>query len=380
MSAGAGAHAEPSGAPDGRVDASFWRGRRVFLTGHTGFKGAWLALWLQSLGAELTGFSRPAPSTPSLYELAHVGEGMRAVEGDVRDHQAVAGALAAAQPEVVIHMAAQPLVRRSLAEPRETYETNVMGTVNVLDAVRTRGAGVRVIVNVTSDKCYEDREWEWGYRENDRLGGRDPYASSKACAELLTAAYRSSFFSAPDGPRLASARAGNAIGGGDWGEDRLLPDIMRAALAGEKLLVRNPAAIRPWQHVLNPLSGYLVLAQSLWRSPELACGWNFGPSEHELRTVEWIVRRTAELWPEPLRWELVNERQPRETARLMLDSSRARELLGWRAPMGLEDGLERTVEWYSRLREDADMREVTLAQISAARAIGGADQHSGHPG
>jgi CDP-glucose 4,6-dehydratase len=357
---------ELSAGPRGRVDPAFWRGRRVFLTGHTGFKGAWLALWLQSLGAQLTGFSLDPPSTPSLHELARVDEEMRGICGDVRDRTALAAALARTEPEVVIHMAAQPLVRRSLAEPHETYETNVMGTLNVLDAVRIHPAHARVVINVTSDKCYEDRESERGYRECDRLGGRDPYASSKACAELLTAAFRQSYFSSPDGPRVATARAGNAIGGGDWAQDRLLPDIMRAALAGEELRLRNPTATRPWQHVLNPLSGYLVLAQALWSSAEHACGWNFGPGEEDTRSVEWVVERTAELWPGELRWAPERAAQPVETARLKLDSSRARERLGWRPLMQLDEALRSTVDWCVALEEGADMRAVTLAQIAAA--------------
>ncbi|HEU4600034.1 MAG TPA: CDP-glucose 4,6-dehydratase, partial [Solirubrobacterales bacterium] len=249
----------------GTVDPEFWRGRRVLVTGHTGFKGSWLCLWLQSLGATVTGFANGVPTQPSLFELARVAEGMESVEGDVRDAEALAKTAANANPEVVIHMAAQALVRRSFVEPRATYETNVMGTVNLLEAVRG-GEGVRVVVNVTSDKCYENREWEWGYRENEPMGGHDPYSSSKGAAELVTSAYRRSFFSDPEGTRLASARAGNVIGGGDWGEDRLVPDVMRAALASETTRVRNPNSIRPWQHVVNPLSGYLALAQAIWES------------------------------------------------------------------------------------------------------------------
>jgi len=347
----------------GAVDPGFWRDRRVLLSGHTGFKGAWLALWLQSLGAHVTGFSNDVPTDPSLYELARVGEGMHSIEGDVRDHQAVVAAIADAAPEIVIHMAAQSLVRRSFAEPRQTYETNVLGTVNVLDAVRTGGQEVRAIVNVTSDKCYENREWEWGYREQEPMGGHDPYSSSKGAAELVTAAYRRSFFAAPDGPRLASARAGNVIGGGDWGEDRLLPDLMRAALAGQHARVRNPNSIRPWQHVLNPLSGYLVLAQALWDSPEHASGWNFGPPEDDARPVGWIVQRASELWPGELRWTLDDGPHPHEARYLKLDSSRARARLGWQPLLGLDDALVATVEWYRQLHAGADMRTVSLGQI-----------------
>jgi CDP-glucose 4,6-dehydratase len=352
-------------APSGTVDPDFWRNRRVLLTGHTGFKGAWLALWLQALGARLTGFSAGAPTQPSLYQLARVGEGMESIEGDVCDPEAVAAALASAAPEVVIHMAAQPLVRRAYAEPRETFQINVMGTVNVLDAVRLHGDGVRAVVNVTSDKCYENREWEWGYREGEPMGGHDPYSSSKGCAELVTSAFRRSFFSDPDGARVASARAGNVIGGGDWGEDRLVPDIVRAALAGEQVRVRSPNSIRPWQHVLNPLSGYLVLVQALWDSPEHACAWNFGPADEDARTVGWIVERMGELWPTELRSVFDDSPHAHEARHLKLDSSRARVLLGWRPPVGIDGGLQSIVDWYRALQEGADMRAVTGAQIEA---------------
>jgi CDP-glucose 4,6-dehydratase len=352
------------------VDPGFWKGRRVLLTGHTGFKGAWLSLWLQSLGAKVTGFAMDVPTQPSLYELARVGEGMESIDGDVRDPDALAAAMAAAEPEIVLHMAAQPLVRRSFAEPRETYETNVMGTVNVLDAVRLHGSGVRVVVNVTSDKCYENREWEWGYREHEPMGGFDPYSSSKGCSELVTDAFRRSFFSAAGGPRLASARAGNVIGGGDWGEDRLVPDIMRAALAGEQVRVRNPNSIRPWQHVLNPLSGYLVLAQAVWDNPALAEGWNFGPVEEDARPVGWIVRRISALWPDELRSLQDDGPHPHEARYLKLDSSKARAQLGWRPGLNLEAALQGVVDWYLELRAGADMRTVTLGQIEAFQDAG----------
>jgi CDP-glucose 4,6-dehydratase len=357
--------------PDGVVDPDFWRGRRVLLTGHTGFKGAWLALWLQRLGARVTGFSLGVPTRPSLYEIARVGEDMDSVEGDVRDFPALAAALAAARAEVVIHMAAQSLVRRSFAEPRTTYEVNVMGTVNLLDAVRSDGS-VRVVVNVTSDKCYENREWEWAYREHEPMGGHDPYSSSKGCAELVTDAFRRSFFSGGDSvggcTRVASARAGNVIGGGDWAEDRLIPDLMRAALEGRAVRVRSPDSIRPWQHVLNPLAGYLVLAQSLWSSADFAGAWNFGPGEEDAQPVGWIVRRMAELWPQELAW-VEEARQilprPHEARYLKLDSSRARSLLGWRPRWGLGEGLDATVAWYRALGEGEDMAVLTAEQIDA---------------
>jgi CDP-glucose 4,6-dehydratase len=342
------------------VDAAFWRGRRVLVTGHTGFKGSWLSLWLQALGAEVTGFADGVPTEPSLFALADVGSGLRDLRGDIRDPAAVRAAVAGA--DVVLHLAAQPLVRRSYEDPRETFEVNVMGTVNVFDAVRLDG-GVRVVVNVTSDKCYENREWEWAYREDEPMGGKDPYSASKGAAELVTAAYRRSFFSDPAGTRLASARAGNVIGGGDWGADRLLPDVVRATLAGEPVRVRNPHAIRPWQHVLNPLSGYLVLAQALWEQPEYAGGWNFGPVEDDARPVGWIVERLAESWPGGLQWVQDPGPHPPEAHHLKIDSSRARARLAWRPRWSLAAGLDALVDWYAALDGDHDMRAFTLAQI-----------------
>jgi CDP-glucose 4,6-dehydratase len=342
------------------VDAAFWRGRRVLVTGHTGFKGSWLSLWLQAMGAEVTGFADVVPTEPSLFELAGVGAGLRDLRGDVRDAAAVRDAVAGA--EVVLHLAAQPLVRRSYADPRETFEVNVMGTVNVFEAVRAE-PGVRVVVNVTSDKCYENREWEWAYREDEPMGGKDPYSASKGAAELVTAAYRRSFFSDHSGTRLASARAGNVIGGGDWGEDRLLPDVVRATLAGEAVRVRNPHAIRPWQHVLNPLSGYLLLAQALWDTPEHAGGWNFGPVEDDAQSVRWILAKLAEAWPGGLEWVEDPGPHPPEAHHLKIDSSRARARLGWRPRWDLAAGLDALVDWYSALRGDNDMRAFTLAQI-----------------
>jgi CDP-glucose 4,6-dehydratase len=353
---------------DGIVDSDFWHGRRVLVTGHSGFKGAWLTLWLRSLGASVIGFSGPTASGPSLHELARIGEDVEGIEGDICDAEAVARAVAESKPEVIVHMAAQSLVRRSFQAPRETFAANVMGTVNVLDAVRRHGETVRAVVNVTSDKCYENREWEWGYREDEPMGGHDPYAASKGCAELVTSAYRSSFFSDPDGPRIATARAGNVIGGGDWGEDRIVPDIMRAALADEQVRVRNPNSIRPWQHVLNPLSGYLLLAQALCDSPAPAAGWNFGPGEQDAQPVGWLVERFAELWPGELRWVLDDGPHPHEARYLKLDSSRARSRLGWRPPVALEPALASIVDWYRAHREGADMRAVTLAQIETLQA------------
>jgi CDP-glucose 4,6-dehydratase len=347
------------------IDLAFWRDRRVLLTGHTGFKGAWLSLWLQSLGASVTGISlAEMPSEPSLYELARVGEGMAAsVVCDIRDAPALSSELVRARPEVVIHMAAQPLVRRSFVSPRQTYETNVMGTVNLLEAVR-QCADIRAVVVVTTDKCYENRGTGGGYREGEQLGGHDPYSSSKAAAELVTSAYRRSFLSAVDGPRVATARAGNVIGGGDWGEDRLIPDVVRAVRRGEPLRLRNPSAVRPWQHVLCPLSGYLLLAEALCESQAFARPWNFGPEESDAHTVEWVVRRASDMWPGGVRWEVDGSEHPHEAAVLELDSTQARELLGWAPSLGLEEGLRATIEWYVAWQEGRNVRELTLAQVA----------------
>jgi CDP-glucose 4,6-dehydratase len=345
------------------VDPAFWRGRRVLVTGHTGFKGAWLTLWLTEMGAQVTGLSDGVPTEPSLYALARVGEEVDDIRADVRDHDAVRRAVAG--QEVVVHMAAQALVRRSFRDPRETYETNVMGTVNVLDAARTSGS-VRAVVNVTSDKCYDNREQGRPFVEDDPKGGHDPYSSSKGAAELVADAYHRSFFAPdPDGPRLGSARAGNVIGGGDWSEDRLIPDIMRGAVAGAEIRVRNPTAVRPWQHVLNPLAGYLELAQALHASPDAAGGWNFGPALDDVQPVSWITDRIAALWPDELRWVVDPGPHPHEAHFLALDSTKARERLGWTPRWGLDDALARTVEWYRAVRDGADARATTLEQIGA---------------
>jgi CDP-glucose 4,6-dehydratase len=351
------------------VDHDFWRDRRVLVTGHTGFKGSWLTLWLTQLGAHVTGISDRVPTDPALYEIARISEDIDDLRVDVRDYPALANAISRARPEIVIHMAAQSLVRPSFQHPRETYEINVMGTVNLLDAMRS-SADTRVLVNVTSDKCYENREWDWGYRESDPVGGHDPYSNSKGCAELLTEAFRRSFFSGPQGMRLASARAGNVIGGGDWAADRLVPDIMRGALAGAAIPIRNPRSIRPWQHVLNPLSGYLVLAQALWESDQYASGWNFGPVDEDAREVQWIVDRISERWPEELEWVTDPGPHPHEAGYLKLDSSRARAHLGWRAGWGLAAGIDAVVSWYRGLRDGVDMRALTLAQIQSFQGDG----------
>lgn len=351
---------------------SFWQGRRVLVTGHTGFKGAWLALWLAELGAQVHGFSDAVPTDPSLFELARVGALVDDRRGDVRDADAVQATVAAVRPEVVFHLAAQAFVRRSFSDPRETYETNVMGTVNVLDAVRTSD-DVRVVVNVTSDKCYDNRELGHPFREDDPKGGHDPYSNSKGCAELVADAYLRSFFAPdPDGPRLASGRAGNVIGGGDWGEDRLIPDIMRGALAGAPIAIRNPESVRPWQHVLNPLSGYVLLAERLWADAAFAGGWNFGPDPGDAQPVAHVVERVTARWPGELRWDLDAGPHPHEAQTLLLDSTKAHERLGWSPGWGLDAGIDATVAWYAALRDGADMLDVTRDQLRAFPAGGGA--------
>lgn len=351
------------------VDRAFWHGKRVLVTGHTGFKGSWLCLWLQQLGADVTGYALAPPTAPSLFEVANVGASMRSVIGDIRDLDRLASALHVHRPEIVIHMAAQPLVRRSYEAPLETYSTNLMGTVNLLEAVR-RTDFARAVVNVTSDKCYENREWMWGYRENDRIGGFDPYSNSKACAELITASYRDSFFNATDFAQhrvaLASARAGNVIGGGDWAQDRLIPDIVRSLSAGEPVAIRNPAAMRPWQHVLEPLGGYLKLAQALYTDgPRYAGAWNFAPDDADTRPVQWIVERFSSQWGSHAGWRAQSGDARHETNVLRLDSSKARELLGWRPRWQLAQTIDRIVEWHQAFIGRADMHRLSHAQIRA---------------
>ena len=350
------------------MNAAFWQGKRVFLTGHTGFKGGWLSLWLQQLGAEVTGYALEAPTTPSLFEVAGVARGMVSIIGDVRDGEALKRAMAQARPEIVIHMAAQPLVRYSYVNPVETYATNVMGVVNLLEAVRAT-PGVRSVVNVTSDKCYENREWPWGYRENEAMGGYDPYSNSKGCAELVTAGYRSSFFNAEKyaehGIALGSGRAGNVIGGGDWAMDRLIPDMLRAIGAGQPVMIRNPHSIRPWQHVLEPLSGYLTLAEKLYtEGPVHAEGWNFGPHDTDAKPVEWIIERMTQEWGAGASWSLDGQNHPHEATYLKLDCSKARGQLGWHPRWDIGQTIAKIVEWHKACDQGADMRAMTLAQIT----------------
>lgn len=345
------------------VQPDFWRGRRVFLTGHTGFKGSWLSLWLQAMGAQLTGFALAPPTTPALFAEARVGVGMSSKIGDLRDFEAVRIAFEAARPEIVIHMAAQPLVRYSYQAPLETYAINVMGTVHLLEAVRQIG-GVRAMVNVTTDKCYENREWVWGYREDEAMGGHDPYSSSKGCAELVTSAYRRSFFSA-NGVALASARAGNVIGGGDWAMNRLIPDILRAFEMGKPVIIRNPHSTRPWQHVLEPLSGYLILAERLYTEGHVVAeGWNFGPCDEDTKPVSWIVDRMIAAWGRGAAWESDGTTcQPHEANMLKLDISKARSRLDWQPRWDIGEALLRSVRWHQAWLAGRDMRAYSLEEI-----------------
>lgn len=347
----------------GTVDPAFWAGKRVFLTGHTGFKGGWLALWLQSMSAHVKGFALAPPTNPALFEEARVIDGMESEIGDIRDAWLLARSLTAFRPDIVIHMAAQPLVRASYDDPVGTYATNVMGTVHVLEAVR-QTPSVRAVVSVTTDKCYENREWPWGYREDEPMGGRDPYSNSKGCAELVGRAYRDSFLSTA-GVAFASARAGNVVGGGDWAIDRLIPDILRAFDRGEAVRIRNPLSTRPWQHVLEPLSGYLVLCQALWaRGQQVAEGWNFGPHEGDARPVQWIVERMMAEWGDGARWERDPEYHPHEARYLKLDISKAADALSWRPAWRLQETLSRTVTWYRAWVAGQDMRAHCLREIA----------------
>ena len=348
------------------IEQAFWHGKRVLVTGHTGFKGSWLCLWLSRMGAQVTGYALSPPTTPSLFELARINELVDSRIADIRDTARLTASLAGTEPEIIFHLAAQPLVRESYRLPVDTYATNVMGTVNLLEAVRTCPT-VKVVVNVTTDKCYENKEWAWGYRENEPLGGYDPYSSSKACAELITAAYRQSYFNNASADRqvaLATARAGNVIGGGDWATDRLIPDILRAMLAGETVRIRNPHAIRPWQHVLEPLSGYLLLAQRLYESGALfADAWNFGPHDDDAKPVSWIVEQLCSRWGTGAHYESAIGDHPHEAHYLKLDISKAKHALGWRPRWDLATALTRIVDWSRIYLSGGDCRQACLHQI-----------------
>lgn len=355
------------------MNAEFWKDKRVFLTGHTGFKGSWMSLWLQAMGAKVTGFSLEPNTEPALFDAAGVAEDMCSVIGDIRDLDALSRAVKEAAPEIVIHMAAQPLVRESYLNPVFNYATNVMGTVHLLESVR-QTPGVKAVVIVTSDKCYENREWHWAYREESALGGEDPYSNSKACSELVTHSYRTSFFNparfAEHGVAVASARAGNVIGGGDWAKDRLVPDALAALQAGSPLVLRNPHSTRPWQHVLEPLNGYLVLAEALFREgPQHAEAWNFGPYEFSDRTVGWIVDRLCTLWGMEIPKHQDTGPKPHEAGYLKVDSSKARAVLGWAPKLDLETTLQWIVDWTKFYQKGGGMKAFTLSQIERFAAL-----------
>jgi CDP-glucose 4,6-dehydratase len=350
------------------MNPAFWSGRRVLVTGHTGFKGSWLALWLQMLGAKVSGLAL-APEDASLHQLADVANGMDSDYGDIRDPQTVERIVTERRPEIVFHLAAQSLVLDSYTDPVGTYATNVMGTAHLLDSLRRHG-GTRVVVNVTSDKCYANHETGQAYREDDALGGYDPYSSSKACAEILSAAWRNSFFPASDygrhGTALATVRAGNVIGGGDRARNRLIPDMIAAFVQKQPAQIRNPQAVRPWQHVLSPLSGYLLLAEMLHEhGPAFAAAWNFGPDESDTRTVEWIANALAQAWGTEASWQVIAAAQPHEAGTLSIDSSKARQALGWHAHWSLQQTLSAIVEWEKALLAGADMKQITQRQINA---------------
>jgi CDP-glucose 4,6-dehydratase len=354
-------------------DRNFWKGRRVFLSGHSGFKGSWMSLWLESLEAEVTAYALAPPTQPSLFEQAQVQKSVRSILGDIRDFDRFKKAIADSRPEVIIHMAAQTVVRRGYEDPIETYSTNVMGTVNLFEALRQLKHPCAV-VNVTSDKCYENREWVWAYRENDAMGGHDPYSNSKGCAELVSSAFRDSFF-APEayqshGVALATARAGNVIGGGDWTANQLIPDLMRAFLAGESCLIRNPFATRPWQFVLEPLRGYLMLAEQLVKDPTaFAAGWNFGPAEDDAKPVKWIADKLVDSWGDGAKWTTDSSEHPHEANLLKLDVSKAKSYLKWRPLLPLDSALEWIVTWYRSFQEHADLGSLTRAQIKKYESL-----------
>lgn len=347
----------------GKVNPNFWKGKRVFLTGHTGFKGSWLSLWLQQMGAEVKGFSLTPPTTPSLFAEANVAQQMQSEIGDIRDFSKLSESIRTFNPDVLLHLAAQPLVRLSYKEPIETYSTNVMGTVNVLEASRY-ASHLKAIVVITTDKCYENREWEWGYRENEPMGGHDPYSNSKGCAELVVSAYRRSFFHTNDTAAVASARAGNVIGGGDWAEDRLIPDILRAFEKQQPVIIRNPLSTRPWQHVLEPLSGYLVLAQQLYNQGNaFAEGWNFGPKDDDCQPVQWILDKMVYFWGEGAHYQIDNSEQPHEANFLKLDCSKAANRLKWHPQWRLEQTLEQIIQWHRAWLQGEEIQTHCLREI-----------------
>jgi CDP-glucose 4,6-dehydratase len=345
------------------MDTAFWKNKKVLITGHTGFKGSWLSLWLQRKGSHLIGYALPPPTEPSFFEIGTIAAAMTSIEGDVRDLDHLIAVIKKYKPEICIHMAAQSLVRYSYQHPLETFETNVMGTLNVLEAIR-QTQKVRTALIITSDKCYKNDERTQGYRESDAMGGNDPYSSSKGCAELITATYCNSFFSGTETSSIASARAGNVIGGGDWSADRLIPDIARSVINNNPLVIRNPNAVRPWQHVLEPLNGYLDLIENLWtQGSQFEGGWNFGPMDDDCKSVVWILKAMNNLWEGGIQWELNTAKNLPEASFLKVDSSKARNLLGWSTKLSVNQALNWTVEWYQGYLNQQNMRQLSINQI-----------------
>ncbi len=349
------------------MNEKFWDKKKVLITGHTGFKGSWLSLWLQKFNANVIGFSKSVPTNPSLFESAKVENGMTSIIGNICNYDKIEETINEFKPEIVIHMAAQAILRESYANPIETYATNVMGTVNLLESIRKIG-NVKVILNVTTDKCYEPNIISNGYLETDRLGGYDPYSNSKACSELITASFRNSFFNLKEnqkkGVALATCRAGNVIGGGDWGKDRLIPDIMKGILDNNLIKIRNPNSTRPWQHVLDPLNGYLTLIEKLWLSgSKFSEAWNFGPLENDEKSVKWIVEKITEQYSKNIRWDIDNNTNPHEEDHLRLNCNKANSRLNWLPKLNLEQGLEWTIEWYKKYEQNYNIREITEQQI-----------------
>ena len=348
----------------GKVNLEFWNGKRVFLTGHTGFKGSWLSLWLQQMGALVKGYALEPNTSPNLFELAEVAKNMDSEIGDITNLSQIKDSMHTFNPDILIHMAAQPLVRLSYDEPVLTYATNVMGTVNVLEAARTC-KNLKAIVSVTTDKCYENKEWAWGYRENEPMGGHDPYSSSKGCAELVTSAYRNSFFNSENSAAIASARAGNVIGGGDWAEDRLIPDILKSFEKKSPVIVRNPMATRPWQHVLEPLSGYLVLAEHLFaEGKSYAEAWNFGPKDEDCKPVSWILDKMISNWKDKASWELDKNNNPHEAGYLKLDCSKAASKLNWQPKWNLDFTLGKITNWHQSFLNGLNIQDECLNEIA----------------
>lgn len=348
-----------------KVNPEFWDGKRVFLTGHTGFKGSWLSLWLNAMGSTVKGYALEPSSSPALFNQAKIPELIESQFGDIRNLESISKSIKAFNPDILIHMAAQPLVRLSYKKPVETYATNVMGTVNVLEAAKVC-PNLKAIISVTTDKCYENKEWPWGYRENEPLGGHDPYSSSKGCAELVTSAYRNSFFKTENTAALASARAGNVIGGGDWAEDRLIPDILRAFEKSKPVVIRNPLSIRPWQHVLEPLSGYVILAEALFKKGnEFAEAWNFGPNDEDCRPVNWILDKMVKAWGNAASWTLdKNNNHPHEAGYLKLDCSKAKARLKWQPQWNLDITLDLIVKWHQDWISGENIQKRCLKEIA----------------